>query len=94
MRVGPWDLREKGREVIRREVACKVIHFCVNIGGVDVKLKMGFNKDHVTKHVHNALVFAHSRPQACHNHLIVTVQITPLMKKALKGLKAVEFVCW
>ena len=64
MRVGPWDLREKGREVITREVICNVIHVCVNIGGVDVKLKMGFSKYHAMKHVHNALVFACSRLQA------------------------------
>ena len=75
MRVGPWDLREKGREVITREVIRKVIHLCVNICGVDVKLKMGFNKDHATKHVHNTLVFACSRPQACHHHLIITVAV-------------------
>ena len=33
-----------------------MIHLCDNISGVDVKLKMGFNKEHATKHVHNALV--------------------------------------
>ena len=75
MRIGPRDLRGEGREVITREVNCKVVHLGVNIGGLDVKLKMCFNKDHATKHVHNALVFARSRPQACHHHLIITVAV-------------------
>ena len=75
MRIGSWDLREEGREVITREVICKVVHLGVNIGGVDVKLKMCFNKDHAMKHVHNALVFARSRLQACHHHLIITVAV-------------------
>ena len=51
--VGPYRKMKRGYY----EVICKGIHLCVNIGGVDVKLKMGFNKDHATKHVHNALVF-------------------------------------
>ena len=56
--VGPYRKMKRGYyERLLREVICKVIHLCVNIGGVDVKLKMGFNKDHATKHVHNALVF-------------------------------------
>ena len=42
-------------EVITREVILKVIHLCVNIGGVEVKLKMGFNKDHAMKYVQNAV---------------------------------------
>ena len=32
MRIGSWDLREEGREVITREVICKVVHLGVNIG--------------------------------------------------------------
>ena len=47
---------ERKEERLLREVICKMIHLCDNIGGVDVKLKMGFNKEHATKHVHNALV--------------------------------------
>ena len=44
MRVGLRHLREKGGEVITGEVICKVVHLCVNISGMDVKLQIGFNK--------------------------------------------------
>ena len=44
MRVGLGHLREKGGEAIMGEVICEVVHLCVNISGMDVKLQMGFNK--------------------------------------------------
>ena len=51
-----------------------MVHLCVNVSGMDVKLQIGFDKNNET-HVHNALTLACSRSHECHHHLIITVAV-------------------
>ena len=75
MTVGLWHLGKEGGEIITRQVICKVIQLCVDVHGVNMELKMGFNKDQTPQHVHDALVLACPRPEASHYRLVITVAV-------------------
>ena len=74
MTVGLWHLGKEGGEIITRQVICKVIQLCVDVHGVNMELKMGFNKGQTLQHVHDALL-AYPRPEASHNRLVITVAV-------------------